>query len=108
MLKFIGGYITVAFAVLYTFQLLEMIEIGDYAMFVGMLVLTFILRKDGKIKEIIASNICLLAIIVILWFSNHTFRYIQNTSMLLIFIGAMLIAELFGGLWGRKFARDQL
>lgn len=80
--------------------------VGDYAMFVGMLFLTFVLIKDQKIKEMVASNVCLLIVILILWFSDDTFHYIQNTGMLLIFVGAMVIAELFGGFWGRKFARD--
>lgn len=106
MLKFIWGYLSVAFAILYAFQSLGMLVIGDYAMFVGMLCLTFVLIKDEKTKEVIVSNICLLVVILILWFSDDTFHYIQNTGMLLIFVGAMVIAELFGGFWGRKFARD--
>lgn len=107
MLKFIWGYLSVAFAILYAFQLLGMMAVGDYAMFVGMLCLTFVLIKEEKIKEVIASNVCLLVVILILWFSDDTFHYIQNTGMLFIFIGAMVIAEIFGGLWGRKFARDR-
>ena len=106
MLKFVGWYMSIAFAILYAFQFLGMMAVGDYAMFVGMLFLTFVLIKDQKIKEIVASNVCLLIVILILWFSDDTFHYIQNTGMLLIFVGAMVIAELFGGFWGRKFARD--
>jgi hypothetical protein len=60
---------------------------GDYMMFVGMLCLSFVLIKDDRIKEMIASNICLAIVILTLWFSEHTFHYIQNTGMLLLFIG---------------------
>ena len=106
MLKFVWCYMSVVFAILYGFQFLGMMAMGDYAMFVGMLFLTFVLIKDEKIKEMIASNICLIVVILILWSSDETFHYIQNTGMLFIFVGAMVIAELFGGFWGRKFARN--
>ena len=37
MLKFVGWYMSIAFAILYAFQFLRMMAVGDYAMFVGML-----------------------------------------------------------------------
>ena len=81
MLKFVGWYMSIAFAILYAFQFLGMMAVGDYAMFVGMLFLTFVLIKDQKIKEMVASNVCLLIVILILWFSDDTFHYIQNTKV---------------------------
>lgn len=107
MLKFVWCYMMAAFAILFAFQAIGMTVMGDYMMFVGMLCLSFVLIKDDRIKEMIASNICLAVVILTLWFSEHTFHYIQNTGMLLLFIGAMVTAELLGVFWGRKFARNQ-
>lgn len=99
MLKFVWCYMTAAFAILFAFQSIGMTVMGDYMMFVGMLCLSFVLIKDDRIKEMIASNICLAIVILTLWFSEHTFHYIQNTGMLLLLVPWRLLnySECSGG-----------
>jgi thiamine transporter ThiT len=80
MLYYVEIYLGIfvgSFCYFVCFSIAGMLVIGDYAMFVGMLCLTFVLIKDEKTKEVIVSNICLLVVILILWFSDDTF---QGTS----------------------------
>ncbi|GAB2023688.1 hypothetical protein RyT2_27650 [Pseudolactococcus yaeyamensis] len=107
MLKFAVGCMATTLLELYVFQTVGMMEVGVHLTCLGMLFLTFNLVKNDKIKEIIVSNVCMMTVLLVLRFSEKTFRYIPNTSKLLIFIGVIVIAELFGGFWGRKFTRDR-
>lgn len=108
MLKFIWGHLTVVFAMLYAFQEIGMLAFGGHFLFVSMLFLSFVLIKKKNINKMVAANLSVIIVILTLWFSQHTFLYIQNEATLYIFLGATLMAELSGGFWGHQFSKDTL
>lgn len=107
ILLFTWEFLTVIFALLYTFQAIGLLALGEHILFIAMLFLSFLFVKNNKVNQMIAVNLSVGFVILILWFSHRTFLYIQNEATLFIFFGAIFIAELFGGFWGYQFAKSK-
>lgn len=109
MLLFLWGFITVIFAIAYLFQILNLTLIGLELVAVLLLFLSFRESKRGRYGRIVGMNIIMAFFMAVLYYSQHTFSYIQHhdiEKMLVIIVGFVL-AQVMGIFWGMQFYKQQ-
>ncbi|QDK69935.1 hypothetical protein [Lactococcus protaetiae] len=109
MLLFLWGFITIVFGIAYLFQILNLTLIGLELVAILLLFLSFWESKKGRYSRIIAMNIVMVFVIGVLYYSQHTFTYIQHhdTEKLLVIIGGFIISQVMGIFWGIQFYKQQ-
>jgi len=109
MLLFLWAYTTIIFAIAYLFQVLNLTLIGLEVVTILILVISFWERTKGRHWRIIGMNIINIIFISILYFSQHTFTYIQHHDVekMLVIVVSFVLSQLLGIFWGRQFYKHQ-
>nr|WP_233180964.1 hypothetical protein [Lactococcus lactis] len=103
MLLFLWAYTTIIFAIAYLFQVLNLTLIGLEVVTILILFISFWESTKGRHWRIIGMNIINIIFISILYFSQHTFTYIQHhdvEKMLVIVVSFVLSCPNYWGFSG--------
>lgn len=109
MLLFLWAYTTIIFAIAYLFQVLNLTLIGLEVVTILILFISFWESTKGRHLRIIGMNIINIIFISILYFSQHTFTYIQHHDVekMLVIVVSFVLSQLLGIFWGRQFYKHQ-
>lgn len=109
MLLFLWAYTTIIFAIAYLFQVLNLTLIGLEVVTILILFISFWESTKGRHWRIIGMNIINIIFISILYFSQHTFTYIQHHDVekMLVIVVSFVLSQLLGIFWGRQFYKHQ-
>ncbi|MDT2871103.1 hypothetical protein P7H90_06870 [Lactococcus lactis] len=109
MLLFLWAYTTIIFAIAYLFQVLNLTLIGLEVVTILILFISFWESTKGRYWRIIGMNIINIIFISILYFSQHTFTYIQHHDVekMLVIVVSFVLSQLLGIFWGRQFYKHQ-
>ncbi len=109
MLLFLWAYTTIIFAIAYLFQVLNLTLIGLEVVTILILFISFWESAKGRHWRIIGMNIINIIFISILYFSQHTFTYIQHHDVekMLVIVVSFVLSQLLGIFWGRQFYKHQ-
>ena len=109
MLLFLWAYTTIIFAIAYLFQVLNLTLIGLEVVTILILFISFWESTKGRPWRIVEMNIINIIFISILYFSQHTFTYIQHHDVekMLVIVVSFVLSQLLGIFWGRQFYKHQ-
>ena len=109
MLLFLWVYTTIIFAFAYLFQVLNLTLIGLEVITIILLFISFWESTKGRYRRIIGMNIINIFFILVLYFSQHVFTYIQHHDVekVSVIIVGFVLAQLLGIFWGRQFYKHQ-
>jgi hypothetical protein len=109
MLLFLWAYTTIIFALAYLFQVLNLTLIGLEVVTIIILFISFWESTKGRRWRIVGMNIINIIFISILYFSKHTFTYIQHRDVekMLVIVVSFVLSQLLGIFWGRQFYKHQ-
>lgn len=109
MLLFLWAYTTIIFAIAYLFQVLNLTLMGLEVVTILILFISFWESTKGRHWRIIGMNIINILFISILYFSQHTFTYIQHHDVekMLVIVVSFVLSQLLGIFWGRQFYKHQ-
>ncbi|UXV64533.2 hypothetical protein LLUC047_11265 [Lactococcus cremoris] len=109
MLLFLWAYTTIIFAIAYLFQVLNLTLIGLEVITIILLFISLWESTKGRYRRIIGMNIINIFFILVLYFSQHVFTYIQHHDVekVSVIIVGFVLAQLLGIFWGRQFYKHQ-